>query len=115
MSLVLRYKFDEITASLTTDSSGNGNDLVNVGGVVSGVDATYGNVAEFNGTSSYFTLPNAPSEIAGSNPWTICLWMNKQGNDYLFFMEILLWVTEFLDFRLLHQLDYHWTLHIMSV
>lgn len=82
MSLVLRYQFNETTATLNTDSSGNSNTLVNAGGVVSATDATYGSVASFDGEdSSYFTLgPAVPIEMQGSSPRTFSFWMNRDAN-----------------------------------
>ena len=78
MSLVLRYRFDEPTASLTTDSSGNSNTLVNGGGVVSASDATYGDVASFDGGStSQFTIATPPSTITGSSPRTLSFWLKR--------------------------------------
>lgn len=78
MSLVIRYQFNQPTASLTTDSSGNSNTLVNAGGVVSATDTTYGSVAYFDGgASSYFTLGSVPTEMLGSSPRTFSFW-NKR-------------------------------------
>ena len=60
MSLVVRYKFNEPTADLTTDSSGNSNNLGN-GGAVSVSDATYGDVAYFN--NSPMTFSGMPTDF----------------------------------------------------
>ena len=78
MSIVLRYQFNQPTASLTTDSSGNSNTLVSAGGVVSSTDTTYGSVAYFDGGgSSHFTLGSVPTEMLGSSPRTFSFW-NKR-------------------------------------
>ena len=73
MSLVLRYEFNQPTASLATDSSGNGYTLTN-NRVVSANDATYGPVASFDGVAAMgvlLTLPNAPTEFIGTVPVTV--------------------------------------------
>lgn len=99
MSLVLRYKFNEPTASLTTDSSGNSYNLTNEGGVVSFDDATLGNVAQFEPTGStpnaYFTRTTVPSELSGMSPWTFSFWINKNGTGgYLFWYgDNALWAS----------------------
>ena len=78
MSLILRYRFDQPTVFLTTDSSGNANTLTNAGGVVSVSDTTYGSVAYFDGSEiSVFTLPNAPSVMAGTSPKTFSFWVKR--------------------------------------
>lgn len=81
MSLVLHYKFNEDTASLGTDSSGNSNDLTNGGGVVSISDPTYGNVAYFDGLfMSQMTLANAPATITGSVSRTFSYWVKRSNS-----------------------------------
>lgn len=82
MSLILRYKFDEPTASLTTDSSGNSNTLVNVGdSVVSANDATFGNVAFFDKSlSGYFSLASPPSALQGTSPRTYSAWLKRSSD-----------------------------------
>lgn len=76
MSLVLQYKFDQ--ADLTIDSSTSGIPLVNAGGVVSSVDATYGNVASFDGSSnSYLSSGTSLSTLQGSSSRTISYWLNR--------------------------------------
>lgn len=76
MSLVLNYKFDQ--ADLTIDSSTSGIPLVNAGGVVSSVDATYGNVASFDGSSnSYFSSGTSLASMQGASSRTICMWINR--------------------------------------
>lgn len=78
MSLVLHYKFNEDTALLGTDSSGNSNTLVNGGGVVSISDTTYGDVAYFDGGStSQMTLASPPSTMTGSSPRTFSYWVKR--------------------------------------
>lgn len=74
MSLVARYKFNDASA-LTTDSSGNSNTLVNVAGVSTVNDATYGTVAYFTGNFNYFALENAPAATIGSSSRTVCYWV----------------------------------------
>lgn len=76
MSLVLQYKFDQ--ADLTIDSSTSNISLVNAGGVVSSVDATYGNVASFDGSSnSYLSSGTSLSTLQGTSSRTICYWVNR--------------------------------------
>lgn len=78
MSLVLRYRFDEPTATLTTDSSGNSNTLVNGGGVVSFNDPTYGNVAYFDGgATSQLNLSSPPAAMTGTSSRTYSYWINR--------------------------------------
>lgn len=78
MSLVLRYKFNEDTASLGTDSSGNSNTLANGGGVVSISDPTYGDVAYFDGGStSQMTLASPPATMTGSVSRTFSYWVKR--------------------------------------
>ena len=82
MSLVFRYKFDEPTASLTTDSSGNSNTLVNLGAVVSVSDSTYGNVAHFEGSvTSQMTLSPHPVAMSGSASRTFSVWVKRYNQD----------------------------------
>ncbi|CAN0524924.1 unnamed protein product [Ectocarpus sp. 12 AP-2014] len=81
MSLVLRYKFDESTELLTTDSSGNSNTLVNGGGVVSVTDATYRDVAYFDGVNSPLTLGTPPSSMTGTVHRTFSFWMKRDNQD----------------------------------
>lgn len=71
MSLVFRYELNQPTASITTDSSGNGYTLNNDNGVVSANDATYGDVAFFDGVApSGLLLNNTPTQTLGANPRT---------------------------------------------
>lgn len=59
------------TASLTTESSGNGYTLTN-DGVVSANDATYGDVAFFDGVANTsLRLNNTPTHTLGANPRTV--------------------------------------------
>lgn len=82
MSITRWYKFTEDTAEIGTDSSGNLKDLTNVGGVTSVTDATYGKVAYFNGTSSYFTLPSAdiPASMIGGSSRSISFWFKPDNS-----------------------------------
>lgn len=76
MSLVLNYKFDQI--DLTIDSSTSNIPLVNAGGVVSSVDATYGNVASFDGSATaYFSSGTSLTQLQGSSSRTISYWVNR--------------------------------------
>lgn len=85
MSLVFRYKFDEPTASLTSDSSGNSNTLTNDGGVVSAVDATYGNVASFsNASGSNLVIAPSPPALTGNSSKTICFWIKRNNQTAAF-------------------------------
>ena len=76
MSLILRYRFDD--TDLTIDSSSSGIPLVNTGGVVSSVDATFGNVASFDASNdSFFTSNTSLTQIQGASPRTISFWVNR--------------------------------------
>lgn len=78
MSLLLHYRLDEATGALGTDSSGNGFDIVNQGGVVSINDATYGNVAYFDATAtSYLLLDTPPTETLGAATRTFSYWVKR--------------------------------------
>ena len=79
MSLVLRYPFNQgSTSLLVTDESGNGSDLTNGGGVTTVNDATYGDVANFGGsTTSDMTLATQPSALFGSANRTVSLWARR--------------------------------------
>lgn len=80
MSLVLHYKFND-PASFTTDSSGNSNTLVNIDGVESVDDPTYGTAASFtNSPTNYFSLANAPASTTGSLPRTFSYWVKQVGS-----------------------------------
>lgn len=73
MSLLLHYKFDR--TDIVLDSSGNGKNLTNIGGVRAITDGKYGVVARFTG-SNYFTLSNADNRPHGS-PRTVSVWVNR--------------------------------------
>lgn len=81
MSLILRYKLNEPTASLATDSSGNSNTPTN-NGAVSFADPTYGNVAYFDGTS-YLELATPPSQMTGNSSRTYSCWFNSTSKSLL--------------------------------
>ena len=83
MSLILHYRFNDTTSNIGVDSSTSGSDLTNGGSVVSAIDATYGNVAQFDGsTSASLSLASAPSEIEGALPRTFSFWVNKSDNGF---------------------------------
>ena len=74
MSLVARYEFND-PSTFTTDATGNGYTLTNVGPVGSIVDATYGTVASFTSVGNkHFSLTSAPSAITGSSSRTFSYW-----------------------------------------
>lgn len=76
MSLIVQYRLDEVSASLGTDSVGS-LDMTNTT-VTSFSDATYGNVAYFDG-SSYLSLPSVsvPTAITQDNDRTFSCWFNR--------------------------------------
>lgn len=77
MSLVFRYELND-PANLTTDASGNGHTLVNEGGVVSFNDPVYGNVAQFDRSStSRLTLTNRPTSLHLNSDRTFSTWMKN--------------------------------------
>lgn len=81
MSVTRWYKFNEDTAGLGTDSSGNLKNLTNVG-VTSVIDPTYGNVAYFDGTSSYFQLENfnIPDNMKSRFSRTMSFWVKPDSS-----------------------------------
>ena len=81
MSVTRWYKFNEDTAGLGTDSSGNLTNLTNVG-VTSVIDPTYGNVAYFDGTSSYFILDNfnIPANMKGGFSRAMSFWVKPDSS-----------------------------------
>ena len=85
MSLVIRYPFNGSTSTFTTDYSGNSNTSTNEGGVVSAVDATYGNVASFsNASGSSLTLAPSPAFLTGSSSRTISFWFKRNDENASF-------------------------------
>ena len=95
MSLVLHYKFND-PATFTTDSSGNSNTLVNIDGVDSADDATYGTVASFsNNPTNYFSLASAPTSITGSSSRTYSYWVKQVGNETYRIMFGQAWSPEY--------------------
>lgn len=81
MSVTRWYKFNEDTSGLGTDSSGNLTNLTNVG-VTSVIDPTYGNVAYFDGTSSYFILDNSdiPANMKGGFSRAMSFWVKPDSS-----------------------------------
>jgi hypothetical protein len=71
------WHMDEASGSTMVDSSGNGNDgtLQNVTRVSPGFDGT-GKAYQFNGTSSYVSVPNSASLNPGSADITISFYLN---------------------------------------
>lgn len=78
MSLVVQYRLDEASGSLGTDSVGS-LDMTNTT-VTSVSDATYGDVAYFDG-SSHLALAAAslPTAITGTNSRTLSYWVKPTG------------------------------------
>lgn len=81
MSVTRWYKFNEETSGLGTDSSGNLANLINAG-VTSVIDPTYGNVAYFDGTSSYFLLENSgiPDNMRGGFSRAMSFWVKPDSS-----------------------------------
>jgi len=74
---VLRYSFDSVS-NLGTDLSVNGHDAT-VSNVTIVSDATYGDVADFDGSGSI--EPNTiPSALVGGAARTISIWVNMDAN-----------------------------------
>lgn len=82
MSLVIRYRFDEPTELLATDSSGNSYTSTKGSGVVSVNDPVHGNVASFNRTNTSFVngTSTVPTSIQSRNPRTVSYWVKRMGN-----------------------------------
>ena len=75
---IRRFGFGRATSFLVEEYEGQ-ESLVAGGGVVSTTDATYGNVASFDGTSnSYFNIETPLTEIQGSNARTFCYWCYRK-------------------------------------
>lgn len=73
---ILWYKFNETSANIGTDDSGNGTDMNNVG-VVSITDATYGQVADFSGGTLTLPAASVPSAIRGSSSRSYSFWLES--------------------------------------
>ena len=75
---ILWYKFNETSANIGTDDSGNGTDMNNVG-VVSVTDTTYGQVADFS--AGTLTLPaiSVPAAIRGNSSRSYSFWFEYGG------------------------------------
>lgn len=68
------YKFD--TGAFTTDSSGQGFTLTNVGSVAE-VAGKYGTAAEFDGTNYLYGSTDAGQEpFNGATTWNACAWIS---------------------------------------
>ncbi|OHA29600.1 MAG: hypothetical protein A3G52_00705 [Candidatus Taylorbacteria bacterium RIFCSPLOWO2_12_FULL_43_20] len=70
--LVLHYSFDEGSGSLITDLSGSGNDTT-LSGTTAWVTGKVGSSALDLG--SVDNLVDSGSEVIGTNPFTICMWV----------------------------------------
>ena len=78
MSLVVQYRLDEASGSLGTDSVGS-LDMTNTT-VTSVSDATYGDVAYFDGSSRLaLAAASLPTAITGTNSRTISYWVKPTG------------------------------------
>lgn len=75
MSIVRWYKLTDDTDSIGADSSGNSLAINNVN-VVSVTDATYGQVAYFDGTATLkLAQADVPTSMKGGNSRTFSFWM----------------------------------------
>lgn len=74
MSLVLRYALDS-TDNITKDLIGSAD--ATSSNVTITTDATYGDAATFNGTSSIIELTSSiPAALSGNAPRTVSMWVN---------------------------------------
>lgn len=73
---ILWYKFNEDSANIGTDYSGNGTDITNVG-VVSTIDSTYGQVADFSGGTLTLPAASVPSALRGTSSRTYSFWIES--------------------------------------
>jgi PKD repeat protein len=71
--LVAAYGFEEGNGTMTSDSSGNGNDGTLVGGTT-WATGKYGNALSFNGTDAYVSINNSPS-LGGTSALTVEAWV----------------------------------------
>lgn len=73
---ILWYKLNEDSAEIGTDDSGNTTNMTNVG-VISSIDATYGQVADFSGGTLTLASASVPSAIIGSSSRTYSFWVES--------------------------------------